>query len=92
MAENQSSGIRGTTILAVRKGQDVVVAGDGQVSMGNLILKSNVRKVRRLGKGDVIAGFAGSTADALALFERLEVKLEQNPHQLVRACVDLAKD
>ncbi|MBY0500971.1 MAG: ATP-dependent protease subunit HslV [Alphaproteobacteria bacterium] len=82
----------GTTILSVRKGNNVVVAGDGQVSMGSIVLKSNVRKVRRLGKGDVIAGFAGSTADALALFERLEVKLEQNPHQLVRACVDLAKD
>jgi len=92
MIENDSNGWRGTTILSVRKGKDVVVAGDGQVTMGNLILKSNVRKVRRLGKGDVIAGFAGSTADALALFERLETKLEQNPHQLVRACVDLAKD
>ena len=90
--ETDSKALRGTTILAVRKGKDIVVAGDGQVSMGSLILKSNVRKVRRLGKGDVIAGFAGSTADALALFERLEVKLEQNPHQLVRACVDLAKD
>jgi ATP-dependent HslUV protease subunit HslV len=92
MIENEANGWRGTTILSVRKGKDVVVAGDGQVTMGNLILKSNVRKVRRLGKGDVIAGFAGSTADALALFERLESKLEQNPHQLVRACVDLAKD
>lgn len=92
MAENQSIPWHGTTILAVRKGNDVVIAGDGQVSMGSLILKSNVRKVRRLGKGDVIAGFAGSTADALALFERLEAKLEQNPHQLIRACVDLAKD
>lgn len=82
----------GTTIICVRKGKDVVIAGDGQVSMGSLILKSNARKVRRLGKGDVIAGFAGSTADALALFERLEVQLEQNPHQLLRACVELAKD
>jgi ATP-dependent HslUV protease subunit HslV len=89
--ENGMTSLRGTTILSVRKGNEVVVAGDGQVSMGNLVLKSNVRKVRRLSK-DVIAGFAGSTADALALFERLEVKLEQNPHQLVRACVDLAKD
>lgn len=92
MMENQMIPWHGTTILSVRKGKNVVVAGDGQVSMGNIVLKSNVRKVRRLGKGDVIAGFAGSTADALALFERLEVKLEQNPHQLVRACVDLAKD
>lgn len=90
--ENQSSALHGTTILSVRKGKDVIVAGDGQVTMGSLIFKSNVRKVRRLGKGDVIAGFAGSTADALALFERLEAKLEQNPHQLLRACVDLAKD
>lgn len=92
MIQNESNSWRGTTILSVRKGDQVVVAGDGQVSMGNLILKSNVRKVRRLGKGDVVAGFAGSTADALALFERLEEKLEQNPHQLARACVDLAKD
>ncbi len=92
MKEHEPGSWRGTTILSVRKGNDVVVVGDGQVSMGSLILKSNVRKVRRLGKGDVIAGFAGSTADALALFERLEAKLEQNPHQLVRACVDLAKD
>ncbi|MBY0273205.1 MAG: ATP-dependent protease subunit HslV [Alphaproteobacteria bacterium] len=90
--ESNSNSWRGTTILSVRKGNEVVVAGDGQVTMGNLILKSNVRKVRRLGKGDVVAGFAGSTADALALFERLEAKLEQNPHQLIRACVDLAKD
>ncbi|OJW49050.1 MAG: HslU--HslV peptidase proteolytic subunit [Alphaproteobacteria bacterium 41-28] len=93
MKDNESTAWQGTTILSVRKGNQVVVAGDGQVSMGNLILKSNVRKVRRLGKaGDVIAGFAGSTADALALFERLEAKLEQNPHQLLRSCVDLAKD
>jgi ATP-dependent HslUV protease subunit HslV len=90
--ENEMTAWRGTTILSVRKGNEVVVAGDGQVTMGSLVLKSNVRKVRRVGKGDVIAGFAGSTADALALFERLEVKLDQNPHQLVRACVDLAKD
>ncbi|MDZ4323215.1 MAG: ATP-dependent protease subunit HslV [Alphaproteobacteria bacterium] len=90
--QNESNSWRGTTILSVRKGNEVVVAGDGQVTMGSLILKSNVRKVRRLGKGDVVAGFAGSTADALALFERLEAKLEQNPHQLIRACVDLAKD
>ncbi len=92
MRENEFKSWRGTTILSVRKGKDVVIAGDGQVSMGNLILKSNVRKVRRLGKGDVISGFAGSTADALALFERLEAKLEQHPQQLTRACVDLAKD
>jgi len=90
--ESEKSAWHGTTIISVRKGNEVVIAGDGQVSMGNLILKANAQKVRRLGKGDVIAGFAGSTADAFALFERLEAKLEQNPHQLVRACVELAKD
>jgi ATP-dependent HslUV protease subunit HslV len=82
----------GTTILTVRKGDRVVVAGDGQVSMGQTIIKSNARKVRTLGKGHVISGFAGATADAFTLFERLEAKLEQYPEQLVRACVDLAKD
>ncbi len=82
----------GTTILTVRKGGHVVVAGDGQVSLGQTILKSNARKVRRLGDGSVIGGFAGATADAFTLFERLEAKLEQHPGQLVRACVDLAKD
>jgi len=90
--ESEKTQWHGTTIVSVRKGKEVVIAGDGQVSMGNLILKANAQKVRRLGKGDVIAGFAGSTADAFALFERLEVKLEQNPHQLIRACVELAKD
>jgi ATP-dependent HslUV protease subunit HslV len=82
----------GTTILTVRKGGHVVVAGDGQVSLGQTVLKSNARKVRRLGDGSVIGGFAGATADAFTLFERLEAKLEQHPGQLVRACVDLAKD
>ena len=82
----------GTTILSVRKGSQVVIAGDGQVSMGNTIVKSNAKKLRRLGKGDVIAGFAGATADAFALFERLEAKLERFPDQLKRACVELAKD
>jgi ATP-dependent HslUV protease subunit HslV len=81
-----------TTILTVRKGDKVVVAGDGQVSLGQTIIKANARKVRTLGKGHVIAGFAGATADAFTLFERLEAKLEQYPEQLVRACVDLAKD
>lgn len=90
--ESEKSTWHGTTIISVRKGNEVVIAGDGQVSMGNLILKANAQKVRRLGKGSVIAGFAGSTADAFALFERLEAKLEQNPHQLVRACVEMAKD
>lgn len=82
----------GTTILAVRKGGHVVVVGDGQVSLGQTVLKSNARKVRRLGDGSVIGGFAGATADALTLFERLEAKLEQHPGQLARACVELAKD
>ena len=82
----------GTTILSVRKGGEVVVAGDGQVTLGNTVVKSNARKVRRLGKNDVIAGFAGATADAFTLFERLEAKLEQHPGQLTRACVELAKD
>ena len=82
----------GTTILAVRKGGDVVIAGDGQVSFGQTVIKSNARKVRRLGGGNVIAGFAGATADAFTLFERLEAKLEKHPDQLLRACVELAKD
>ncbi len=82
----------GTTILAVRKGADVVIAGDGQVSFGQTVIKSNARKVRRLGSGNVIAGFAGATADAFTLFERLEAKLEKHPDQLLRACVELAKD
>jgi len=82
----------GTTILAVRKGDRVVVAGDGQVTFGNTVMKASARKVRRLSGGSVIAGFAGATADAFTLFERLEAKLEQHPGQLTRACVDLAKD
>jgi len=82
----------GTTILALRKGGIVVVAGDGQVSMGDTVVKSNARKVRRLAGGSVIAGFAGTTADAITLFERLEAKLEQYSGQLTRACVELAKD
>ena len=82
----------GTTILSVRKGGSVVIAGDGQVSLGQTVIKSNARKVRRLGDGNVIAGFAGATADAFTLFERLEAKLEQYAGQLTRACVELAKD
>lgn len=82
----------GTTILSVRKGDQVVVAGDGQVSLGNTVMKSNARKVRTLSGGDVVAGFAGATADAFTLFERLEGKLEAHPGQLTRACVELAKD
>jgi ATP-dependent HslUV protease subunit HslV len=82
----------GTTILAVRKDGATVVAGDGQVSMGQTVVKGNARKVRRLAGGKVVAGFAGATADAFTLIERLEAKLEQYPEQLARACVDLAKD
>jgi ATP-dependent HslUV protease, peptidase subunit HslV len=82
----------GTTILTVRKGAKVVIAGDGQVTLGQTILKATARKVRRVGSGNVIAGFAGSTADAFTLFERLESKLERFPDQLKRACVELAKD
>ena len=82
----------GTTILTVRKGGTVVIGGDGQVSIGQTIVKANAKKVRRLGKGDVIGGFAGATADAFTLFERLEAKLEQYPGQLTRAAVELAKD
>ena len=82
----------GTTILTVRKGGIVAIGGDGQVSIGQTIVKANARKVRRLGKGEVIGGFAGATADAFTLFERLESKLEQYPGQLMRAAVELAKD
>ena len=81
-----------TTILTVRKGGKVVIVGDGQVSVGDTVTKGNARKVRGLGSGNVIAGFAGATADAMTLFERLETKLEQYPTQLTRACVELAKD
>jgi len=82
-----------TTIITVRKGDKVVIAGDGQVSLGQTIMKGNAKKVRRIGKGgSVIAGFAGATADAFTLLERLETKLEQYPDQLTRACVELAKD
>jgi ATP-dependent HslUV protease subunit HslV len=82
----------GTTIVAVRKGGQTVIAGDGQVSMGSTVVKGNARKVRRLAEGKVIAGFAGATADAFTLLDRLEQKLEQYPGQLARACVELAKD
>jgi ATP-dependent HslUV protease subunit HslV len=85
-------GWHGTTILSVRKNGKVVIAGDGQVSMGNTVMKPNARKVRRLGDGSVIGGFAGATADAFTLFERLERKLEQFHGQLLRAAVELAKD
>ncbi|MET3589718.1 ATP-dependent HslUV protease subunit HslV [Bartonella silvatica] len=93
MVEHKPDTMYGTTIMTVRKGGKVVMAGDGQVSLGQTIMKGNARKVRRLSKdGTVIAGFAGATADAFTLLERLETKLEQYPDQLMRACVELAKD
>ena len=90
--DNDFPGWHGTTIVSVRKGNRVVIAGDGQVSVGNTVMKHNARKVRRLVGDKVIGGFAGSTADAFTLFERLEKKLEQYPDQLMRAAVELAKD
>ena len=92
MSANDTPGWHGTTIVSIRKGGKVVVAGDGQVSVGQTVMKHSARKVRPVGKGGVIAGFAGATADAFTLFERLESKLEQYPDQLMRACVELAKD
>jgi ATP-dependent HslUV protease subunit HslV len=92
MSDKNDLAWHGTTVLCVRKGGQVVIAADGQVSFGNTVMKSNARKLRRLADGAVIAGFAGATADAFTLFERLEAKLEQYPEQLTRACVELAKD
>ncbi|HAV09879.1 MAG TPA: HslU--HslV peptidase proteolytic subunit [Rhodobacteraceae bacterium] len=94
MAEDTFPGWHGTTIIGVRKGGEVVVAGDGQVSLGPTVIKGTARKVRRLSPGgfEVVAGFAGSTADAFTLLERLEKKLEATPGQLARASVELAKD
>ncbi len=92
MSTRDEQTYHGTTILSVRKGDKVVIAGDGQVTLGDTVIKSNARKVRQLGKGGVIAGFAGATADAFTLFERLEGKLETYPGQLTRACVEMAKD
>ena len=94
MPEDQFPGWHGTTIIGVRKGDEVVIAGDGQVSLGPTVIKGTARKVRRLSPGgmDVVAGFAGSTADAFTLLERLEAKLEATPGQLARASVELAKD
>lgn len=83
---------RGTTILSVRRGNQVVIGGDGQVSLGNTVMKGNARKVRRLYQGKIIAGFAGGTADAFTLFERFEAKLEQHQGNLTRAAVELAKE
>jgi len=92
MASQSFPDWHGTTVLSVRKGDKVVIAGDGQVTFGQTVIKSNATKVRRLSDGAVIAGFAGATADAFALFERLEGRLEQYPGQLARACVEMAKD
>ncbi len=92
MAQASDRQWHGTTILAVRKGSQVVVAGDGQVSIGETVIKANARKVRRLANDQVIAGFAGATADAFTLFERLEGKLDKHSGHLTRACVELAKD
>ncbi|SHH15888.1 HslV component of HslUV peptidase. Threonine peptidase. MEROPS family T01B [Cognatiyoonia sediminum] len=94
MAQEEFPGWHGTTIIGVRKGGEVVIAGDGQVSLGQTVIKGTARKVRRLKPGghEVIAGFAGSTADAFTLLERLEKKLEATPGQLARASVELAKD
>src|SRR5438105_8119259 len=90
--DNQFPGWHGTTIVSVRKGNKVVIAGDGQVSVGQTVMKHNAKKVRRLAGGKVIGGFAGATADAFTLFERLEKKLEAHNGQLMRAAVELAKD
>jgi ATP-dependent HslUV protease subunit HslV len=92
MSTTDASLWHGTTILAVRKNGRVTIAGDGQVSLGQTVIKANAKKVRRLGGGQIVAGFAGSTADAFTLLERLEGKLERHPGQLMRACVELAKD
>jgi ATP-dependent HslUV protease subunit HslV len=89
---NNPNQMYATTILSVRMNNQVAIGGDGQVSLGNTILKSNAKKIRKLGDGSIIGGFAGATADAFTLFERLESKLEQYPNQLMRACVELAKD
>ena len=94
MADKEFPGWHGTTIIGVKKGDEVVIAGDGQVSLGQTVIKGTARKVRRLSPGgfEVVAGFAGSTADAFTLLERLEAKLEATPGQLARASVELAKD
>ncbi|PCJ24079.1 MAG: HslU--HslV peptidase proteolytic subunit [Rickettsiales bacterium] len=94
MSNSSTNGadLRGTTILCLKKGDDVVIAADGQVSLGNSIMKSTARKLRTLSDNKIVAGFAGSTADAFTLFERLEAKLDQHSNQLVRSAVELAKD
>lgn len=90
--QNNQSVMHGTTILCVRHKDEVVIAADGQVSFGNSIMKSNARKLRSLSNGTIVAGFAGATADAFTLFERLEAKLDKHSNQLLRACVELVKD
>ena len=92
MMRSDSAAWHGTTVLAVRRNGSVVVAADGQVTAGNTVMKATARKVRRVAGDTVLTGFAGATADAFTLFERLEAKLEQYPEQLTRACVELAKD
>ena len=92
MNEQNNPSWHGTTIISVRKDNQVVIAGDGQVSLGNTVIKGSAQKVRRIGDGSVIAGFAGATADAFTLFERLESKLEKHPNQLTRAAVEFAKE
>ena len=92
MNEQNNPSWHGTTIISVRKDNQVVIAGDGQVSLGNTVIKGSAQKVRKIGDGSVIAGFAGATADAFTLFERLESKLEKHPNQLTRAAVELAKE
>lgn len=94
MADDKFPGWHGTTIIGVKKGDEIVIAGDGQVSLGNTVIKGSARKVRRISPGghDVVCGFAGSTADAFTLLERLEAKLEASPGQLAKASISLAKD
>lgn len=92
MEEHRPNTIYGTTILSVRKGDEVVIVGDGQVTFGNSVMKSTAKKIKELSDGKILTGFAGSTADAFALFERLEHKLERHPDNLTRACLELAKD
>jgi len=92
MLHEDATKLYGTTILCVRKDKELVIAGDGQVSLGPTVIKSTANKLRKIAGGDIVAGFAGSTADAFTLFERLEGKLEQHPKQLLRAAVELAKD
>lgn len=92
MLSHDKQTIYGTTIVALRKGNKVVMAGDGQVTLGAQVMKGKAKKIRRIGNGRVLAGFAGATADAFALLERLESKLDQYPSQLARACVEMAKD